>query len=415
MVTNFLKLRSLCDDELRQREYRSYHYEKLVTGWNELYEWMKSHNYTEFNQEIGYTYCNEVFGAHLLTEDIKDSVRIKLRSIRMLISYQRDGDFEFRTPKIEHDFNDPIGKLVLEYIKFCENTLQLSPSTIKGKELYLYELKQYLWIRQVSLQKLNTDTIESFFKFKSYSLASRHNAGRTIKLFLRFSFDKGNIDKDLSFYVLQDNYRKQSKLPTTYDENEIQKIIESVERSSSIGKRDYLILLLAAQYGWRSGDITHFRFDYIDWDNNVIRFNQHKTGNPVEFPLLASVGNAIIDYTKNGRSAINTPEVIVAADSARKGKPLSSPTIHSIVTKYMRLANIKNWENKKHGAHSLRHSLATNMLKKNISMPIISVVMGHQNTATTKVYLSIDTEKLRQCVLPIPTISSFHYRTEGEL
>jgi integrase/recombinase XerD len=266
---------------------------------------------------------------------------------------------------------------------------------------------------QCSLTDLNTNIIEGFFKYKEYTIASRHNASRNIRLFLRFVFDIGNTENDLSIYVLQDNYKKQHKLPTTYEESEIQEIIASVERTSAIGKRDYLILLLAAEYGWHSSDITHFCFGDIDWDNNVIRFNQQKTGNPVDYPLPSSVGNAIIDYKKNGRPVTDVHEIIVSAESSKKGKPLSSPTIHSIVTKYMRKAGIKIWNNKKHGAHSLRHSLATNMLKKNISMPVISTVMRHQNTASsTKVYLSVDTEKLRQCVLPMPRISSDYYRKE---
>jgi site-specific recombinase XerD len=79
----------------------------------------------------------------------------------------------------------------------------------------------------------------------------------------------------------------------------------------------------------------------------------------------------------------------------------------------MHQANIKNWNHKKHGAHSLRHSLASNMLKKNISMPIISTVLGHQNTASTKVYLSVDIDKLGQCPLPIPALHTNHYRIRG--
>lgn len=413
MVTDFLTILGLCDDELRQREYKSDHYERLRAGWYELAEWMRHHNYTEFSQEVGYAYCDEIFGSHLLQDGMSWSLRIKLRSVRMLISYQKDGDFEFRTPKMERDFTDPIGLLVLDYIKLCENALRLSPKTIKAKEMYLYEFSQYLRIMQYPLNGLNTEVMEDFFKYKEYTLASRHNAGRSIRLFLRFAFDSGNTEKDLSVYVLQDNYKKNCRLPTTYEESEIQDLIASIERTSAIGKRDYLILLLAAEYGWRSGDITHFCFQDIDWDNNAISFSQQKTGNPVEYPLLASVGNAVIDYVKNGRPVTNVPEIIVSAESSKKGKPLSPPTIHSVVTKYMRKAGIKDWERKKHGAHSLRHSLATNMLKRNISMSIISTVMGHQNTATTKVYLSVDAEKLRQCVLPIPPVHSGYYR-EGK-
>ena len=86
--------------------------------------------------------------------------------------------------------------------------------------------------------------------------------------------------------------------------------------------------------------------------------------------------------------------------------PLAIPTIHSIVSRYMQVAHITHWKEKKHGPHSLRHSLATNLLKKNVSMPVISTVLGHQCTETTKIYLKVDADSLVKCVLPIPPIAS---------
>ena len=61
----------------------------------------------------------------------------------------------------------------------------------------------------------------------------------------------------------------------------------------------------------------------------------------------------------------------------------------------------------------MRHSLATNLLKKNVAMPIISTVMGHQKTETTSIYLSVDYDKLKQCALPMPVLHSPFYNKEG--
>ncbi|WP_296561788.1 tyrosine-type recombinase/integrase, partial [uncultured Acetobacterium sp.] len=94
---------------------------------------------------------------------------------------------------------------------------------------------------------------------------------------------------------------------------------------------------------------------------------------------------------------------------AKRGKKLCKTTIHSIVAKYMRLANISHWKEKKHGAHSLRHSLATNLLKKNVPISIISTVLGHQNTESTKGYLAVDINRLRECPLPIPALATAFY------
>src|SRR5699024_12075409 len=80
----------------------------------------------------------------------------------------------------------------------------------------------------------------------------------------------------------------------------------------------------------------------------------------------------------------------------------------------MRKANINHWKEKRHGAHSLRHSLASNLLKNNVSMPVISTVLGHQKTGTTKIYLKVDMEKLSLCPLPLPKVNSPFYKRSEE-
>ncbi len=412
MVTDFRKLVDQCDNELNIRGYSLIHHQKIRTEWDRLKRWMEKNSYTNFTESIGLTYCDDNFGAHILTVQLSEEEKRGLRAIRMLISFQKSGEFEFRTPRVERVFIGDIGNTIHAYLHYGRYVLSLSNETIRNKEQYLYEFYEYLNNNSFTLNDLSSDIMEDFFSVIGYSLSPRHVSASTLRIFLRYVYEKGLTPKDCSIYILPDNYKKHNKIPTTYNEAEIRSIISSVERSSAIGKRDYLILLLAAEYGWRTKDIIRLRFNQIDWDKNVIRFNQSKTESPVEYPLLSSIGNAIIDYLKNGRPKTAAEEIIVSAESSKKGQPLSSPTIHSIVSRYMAKANINNWKKKKHGAHSLRHSLATNMLRKNVAMPIISTILGHQSTQSTKVYLSVDIEKLRECTLPIPELCSVHYRRD---
>ncbi|WP_010243312.1 site-specific integrase [Acetivibrio cellulolyticus] len=413
MAMDFEELVALCDEELSHREYTTKYYERIKQNWDSLRKWMRSNHLNDFDEATGNRYCDEEFGTHLMPVRSPASFREKLRSVRMLISYQKNRNFEFRCPSIEYIFDGLVGKVSQEYLEFCRNELLLAEKTLENKRLYLYDFCKFLNSKNITLNDLCIEETEAFFISMNYTLASRHNAARNLSLFLRYAYDNKYSQKDTSIYILPDNYRKDCKLPTTYEEDEIKEVLISVERASSIGKRDYLILLLATEYGLRAKDITNLCFDDIDWDRNVIRINQHKTDFPVEFPLLASIGNAIIDYLKYGRPLSDAPQIIVSAENANKGKPLSSPTIHSVVTKYMKRAGIKNWQNKKHGPHAMRHSLATNLLKKNISMPIISTVMGHQRTETTSTYISVDYGRLKQCVLPMPAMHSPFYNKEG--
>lgn len=409
MVKNFEALVSLCDEELRHREYLGFYYARLISCWEKIQTWLAEQNLTEFSEEVGNKYLEEIYGTHLLP--LKSSVEIRevFRAVRMLISYQKYGGFEFRSPSVEYTFDGTIGKLAFNYLEFCRMELGNAKKTLDNKRLYLYDFSKYMDDATMTFTDLSIEIIEEFFKYKNYSLASRHNGSQIIRHFLQHVYDEKESEKDCSVFVLKDNYRKDRNLPTTYEEQEIRDMIGSVERASAIGKRDYLVLLLATEYGWRAKDITRFRFSQIDWDKNVIRFDQHKTDVPVEFPLLSSIGNAIIDYLKHGRPKTDACEVIVSHLSSNRGASLSPPTIHSIVTKYLRRAGVKGWSKKKHGPHAMRHSLATNLLKKNVALPIISTVMGHQRTETTNVYISVDYDKLKACALPMPPLRSSLY------
>lgn len=408
MERDIKKLVNLCEQELTSREYTFNRHRIISTAWDDLVQWMKQRRLETFDETIGYQYCDETFGSRVLS-GIQKKDQVPLRAVRMLISYQKDGDFEFRTPSVQHSFAGHSGKLMEAYLDHLRETVCLAESTISNKRYYLYAFNHYLEEHELALKDVNVDSIVHFYTYQDYSLASKHNCNSTLRLFLRYAYDTGITDQDHSIHILSDSYNTQRKIPTTYQEEEIRQILDAVDRASAVGKRDYVILLLASEYGWRSSDIVNFSFDQIDWDNNAISLRQHKTGGTVVYPLLSSVGNALIDYLKHGRPVTEAQEIIVSSETVNRGKKLSTPTVHSIVSKYMRRANIRHWRQKKHGPHSLRHSLATNMLQKNIALPLISTILGHQNTESTKLYLSMDYKRLKQCALPIPELKTGIY------
>lgn len=409
MITDIQQLINACEQELHDREYHAHHADFITNEWKGISQWCQKKNYTEFSQDIGFQYCDEMIGAHIITKGMTHKQKLQLRAARMLVSYQKDGDFEFRSPRVERIYKGETGRLILQFFQH-ERNIGRSEKTLECRDIYLYPFNQFLLEHDLDFSCLDIDTIEEYFTSMGYELSCRHNSANHLRQLFHYLYDNGYTATDNALYVLKDQYRKQCKLPTTYTEEEISRVLSAVDRSSAIGKRDYLILLLAAQYGWRTGDIVSFKFSQINWDKNIISFDQGKTDIPVEYPLLSSVGNAVIDYLKHGRPQTDAPEIIVSAETSKHGTPLKPPTVHSIVSKYMRKANINHWKEKRHGAHSLRHSLASNLLKNNVSMPVISTVLGHQKTETTKNYLKVDMEKLSLCPLPLPKVNSPFYK-----
>lgn len=413
MITDIKQLISLCRTELDIRDYSEDYKTRISRTWDSLGQWMEQHKISSFCESVGNDFCDANIGTHLSNESLKKSQRVYLRATRMIISYQKEGGIENRAPRIEHIYYGVQGEWIQQYLVYLQDIKYLRPSTILQKGKYLYEFYLFLENNGFGIENINFEIIEQFHQSQTYALPSRHNSNSAIRLYLRYLYEMDLVKKDFSIYVLKDNYQKSGNIPTTYTEEEISKTIAIVDRSSAIGKRDYLILLLAAEYGWRSSDIIKFRLDQIDWDKNVIYFRQSKTDIPVEYPLISSIGNAIIDYLKNGRPETDVQEVILSVKTSRKTKPLSGSAISYIVAQYLEKADIKDWHAKKHGPHSFRHSLASNMLKQGISLPIISSVLGHSSSESTKVYLKVDTNNLKLCVLPMPTINSSYYQKGG--
>ena len=233
---------------------------------------------------------------------------------------------------VEYTFPGDTGEIILRYLQHEKNQGR-SEATIRCKRAALFRFNRYLIEDGIGFDDLGVDEIERYFHLTcGENLPLRHNNANHLRQLFHYLYKFGITEKNHALFVLKDQYRKQCKVPTTYSEEEISRIIAAVDRSSPVGKRDYLVLLLAAEYGWRAGDIISFKFNQIDWKKNTISFEQSKTDVPVEFPLLASVGNAIIDYLKYGRPDSEVPEVIVAAKGCTRGLPLASPTIHSIVS-----------------------------------------------------------------------------------
>lgn len=346
---------------------------------------MDNYHIDEFSPEIGNTFLDEKVGTHLPGKDLVKSQRVCVRAVRMLISLQTKGCIEEHSPTTEHIFTGALGKLILRYLDYMANVLKRKESTVSNAEYHLFLFYSFLVSHGYDISDLSFDIIENFHSEQGYSLPTLHNSAGIIRRFLRFLYESGISEQDYTIYVVPDNYRiREGKLPSAYSQEEIRTVLSCVDRSSVIGKRDYLILILAAEYGWRNGDIRHFRLDQIDWDRNEIRFCQDKTGNPIAFPLLSAVGNAIIDYLKNGRRLTDALEVILSVKPSRKSKTLSVSVVSSVAAKYFGKSGLSALNARHKGTHAFRHSLASNMLGREVPLPVISGVLGHSSTETTK-------------------------------
>jgi integrase len=183
-----------------------------------------------------------------------------------------------------------------------------------------------------------------------------------------------------------------------WDPADVTKIIEAIDRSNPSGKRDYAIVLLICRLGLRAVDVKRLRFSDLDWPANQVSVLQAKTGRRVDLPLLKDVGWAIIDYIRGGRPVSDWPQVFIR-HTAPIGPFSDQDHLHQILVKHARVAHVRVGEQRRHGMHSLRHTLATQLMEDGTPVEQIADILGHQSVQSTGVYLKSSLGLLAKCAL----------------
>lgn len=233
------------------------------------------------------------------------------------------------------------------------------------------------------------------------SLSTSTKSGKTFILrhFFNFLYAQGLIlysGREL-FPVIVTN--KRDRILSFYSEEEVRKLVSCIDNNTVKGKRDLIVVLLAAELGMRSGDICRLKLSEIHWERNTIEFSQFKTGVFNQLPLLDNIKFALIDYLRTSRPSCDSDLLFIGLKN--NYGMISASQIHSIVSKYFKSSGV-DISKRKHGPHALRHSLSSNLLHNNTPMHVIKDVLGHTNLNTTKIYLNIDFDTLKHFALEVP-------------
>jgi len=325
----------------------------------------------------------------------------KVRCIKVLEEYRQNTSFQKCNQSAGRQVPSQF-KHVFEEYNQLQKGLMLSSRTLKGKKIQLIHFLCYLDGKKINSFKnlISNDVMSYLGTISKYASTTRSGVLFTLRDFLAFLFSKGYTESPLNklFPVIFTN--KFERIPSYYSVEEVQEILKQVDRDTEFGRRDYIVLLLAVQLGMRAGDIRNLRFENIKWHLDTIEFIQEKTKNPIQLPLIENLKYALIDYIKNSRPDINNPHIFI-----RHRAPFTAfakgNVFWTIINKYMDAAGIRI-NHRKHGLHSMRHSMASNLLKNNSSYPVITGVLGHENSNTTRLYLRIDIEQLRTVALEVP-------------
>jgi len=355
-----------------------------------------------FSEKLGRDFLKEKYGCRInyYIEAMPKKLKDPIRRIRVLGDYQLHGVIIRRIVK-KPGYTKPLQfeKELIAYEKHCHDN-DYSKRGLRTHMQRLFFFIDYLDGKIISnVGEITAETISDYVK----TIYHHHEKSMaailtTLRVFLRFLYLNKYTLQDLSLKVPKQAKYYYPPIPSVWNKKDVVRMLESIDRGSPVGKRDYAILLLAARLGMRVGDIKSLKLPDLNWASKTIEIRQNKTKNIATYPILGDIGWALIDYLKNGRPISSSPFVFIRINAPYEAFSKDA-NLHNIITKYTRLAGITIPKGKRHGIHSLRHSLAGILLEKGTPLPLISEILGHVNSKSTGIYLQIGVKGLRQCAL----------------
>lgn len=199
---------------------------------------------------------------------------------------------------------------------------------------------------------------------------------------------------------------KKRDILKVYSDEEYNRIISHLDEADDISLRNKAITILATNTGLRAIDICALKLNDIDWEHDVMHIVQQKTGIPLNIPITASIGNALVEYLLNERPHSESDYVFLRS-TAPYGPLMSHSGIRRILFNVVNDSDIEV-NGRIYGTRITRHSTASRMLRNGIPLSVISEALGHSNKNSVMIYITTDDAKLAECTLPLPKGGGCH-------
>ena len=356
-----------------------------ASGWDELpahvepfvEDWLKQHS------GAGWTQSKARVSAR--------PVRNAIRQLLYLIIPNHPSSGRSRHP------SDPFAESVPHFFDFLRKDRGLREATIVQYRHHLRRMEEHL--RQagtLSLVDLAPAAITSIVTKVGKSLEPRsvQSFCSILKTFLRYLHQTGIQTRDLSQTVESPRRYRLAELPRSISQEQVQRMLNAVDRRNTTGKRDYAILLLLATYGLRAREVAALRLEDIDWQRDRLHVRGRKAGHSAAYPLMSTVGEALVDYLRQNRPRSRGRAIFFRALAPHTS--MSWQAVSLRVKHYFRKADIKVPQS---GSHTLRHTFVQGLVDAHLPFKTIGDFVGHRTPDATAIYAKVNLAALREVAL----------------
>jgi integrase/recombinase XerD len=219
-----------------------------------------------------------------------------------------------------------------------------------------------------------------------------------LRALLRFLHLEGEIERDLADAVPSVASWRLASLVKALDARSVARLLSSCDRRIRVGRRDFAILTVLSRLGMRAGEVAALRLSDVDWRAGEVLI-RGKGSRQERLPLPADVGETLAGWLARGRPRCGSAFVFTRVRAPHGG--LSAGAVSQIVRRACQRAGLPVV-----GAHRLRHTAATEMLRAGGSLTEVGQVLRHRGRDVTSIYAKVDRLALAAVVAPWPGIAA---------
>jgi integrase/recombinase XerD len=293
---------------------------------------------------------------------------------------------------------EPVDALVGEFRGFLGGERGLAPETVR---CYGTHARAFLaWLPQpvdVALAELSAGLVTGYVVeyCRGCNTESAKAMVTALRSLLRFLHVTGRAPGPLTGAVPAVANWRLAGLPRTLSGEQVEALIEGCDTDTAVGVRDRALLVMLARLGLRTAEAAALRLEDVDWRSGQILIRGK--GNRVEkLPLPQTVGEALAEYLTTTRPRCALRSVFLTV-RGRPPRPLTAMAVRQIVAQACGRAGLPRL-----GAHRLRHTLASDLLRAGNSLPQIGQVLRHRSQLSTAIYAKVDATRLRGVARPWP-------------
>jgi site-specific recombinase XerD len=289
---------------------------------------------------------------------------------------------------------NPYANAIDAFVDYMRCESGAAESTIQARSRFLRRFLVQLHTPIVPLREFTVAQIDEallrMVNQKGYTRGSVRTWAATLRSFFRYAAAQNLCPRSLADAIRSPRQFTQASLPSGLSWNDVQRLLKLTEGDRPLDIRDRPILMLLAIYGLRAGEVCRLTLDDFHWEHELLSIVCPKTRRTRSYPLIRSVGDAVLRYLQEARPRSAHREVFLR--SCRPVGPLRNAMFWIVNSRLKRLGlTLRHY-----GPHALRHSCAAHLLAHGLSLKEIGDHLGHQHPDTTRVYAKVDLAGLRQ-------------------